>query len=366
MSYQGGHGSIESQSDQQRRGDVVGQVGDDLGALAAEQRARIEVLRVGVHDLEPARIALGDVVERRQRALVALDRDDALGAQRQQRARQSAGAGADLDDGGVFERTGGARDARGEVEVEQKILAERFARRQGMFADDVAQRRQIVDRAHPGLASPPCARRAAAPRQARRIGAAGAGDVEGGAVIGRGADERQSQRDVDGVLEGDGLDRDQRLIVIHADRAVIGFARGFVEHGVGGQRAARRRCRRAAGCRTAGATTSISSMPSEPSSPACGLRPDMASRGLAMPKRAFRSATAMRAVVTINSVDKLRHRIAQREVDRHRHDGERRRPQHHHRLRRRPAIGGELGEKFGVAGMTESRRGTARSWRSDW
>jgi hypothetical protein len=46
-------------------------------------------------DLEPARIALGDVVERRQRALVALDRDDAPRAQRQQRAGQPAGAGAD-------------------------------------------------------------------------------------------------------------------------------------------------------------------------------------------------------------------------------------------------------------------------------
>ena len=53
--------------------------------------------------------------------------------------------------------------------------------------------------------------------QARRIGLAGAGNVEGRAVIGRGAHERQAERDVDGVLERERLDRDQRLVVIHAD-----------------------------------------------------------------------------------------------------------------------------------------------------
>ena len=41
-SYHGGHGSVAEPADQQRRGDVVGQVGDDLGALAVQQRARIE------------------------------------------------------------------------------------------------------------------------------------------------------------------------------------------------------------------------------------------------------------------------------------------------------------------------------------
>ena len=47
---------------------------------------------------------------------------------------------------------------------------------------------------------------------------------------------------------------------------------------------------------------SMSSLPSEPSSPACGLRPEIASRGRARPKWAFRSATAIRAVVTISSL----------------------------------------------------------------
>ena len=179
-----------------------------------------------------------NLLERRQRALVALDRDDAPGAQRQQRARQAAGAGADLDDGGAFERARGARDPRGEVEVEQEILAERFARRQGMFADDVAQRRQIVDRAHEGLRRRHARGEPQRRDQARRVGLAGAGNVEGRAVIRRGADERQSQRDVDGILERDRLDRDQRLVVIHADRAVVGLARRGVKHRIRRQRPA--------------------------------------------------------------------------------------------------------------------------------
>ena len=99
------------------------------------------------------RISPGNIAERGQRAFVALDRDDAPGAQREQRAGQPAGAGADLDDGGVFERGRGARDARGEVEVEQEILSERFSRRQRVLLDHVAQRRKVVDRAHAGCAT---------------------------------------------------------------------------------------------------------------------------------------------------------------------------------------------------------------------
>ena len=105
---------------------------------------------------------------------------------------------------------------------------------------------------------------------------------------------------------------------------------------------------------TAGATISISSLPSAPSSPACGLRPATASRGRAMPKRALRSAPRCARSLTISSVVSSRERLAQRQMDRHRHDGKRRRPQHHHRLRRRAAVGRKLGEKFGVAGMAEA------------
>ena len=73
----------------------------------------------------------------------------------------------------------------------------------------------------------------AARRAARRSAAieavglrdASAGDVEGGAVVGRGAHEGQAEGDVDAVVEGDGLDRDQRLVVIHGERGVVAGAR---------------------------------------------------------------------------------------------------------------------------------------------
>src|ERR1700745_3750352 len=77
-----------------------------------------------------------------------LDGDDVARAQRQQGARQSAGTWADLDDGCILQRACGARDAGSKVEVEQEVLAQRFAGGQRMFANDLAERRQIVDRAH--------------------------------------------------------------------------------------------------------------------------------------------------------------------------------------------------------------------------
>ena len=100
--------------------------------------------------------------------------------------------------------------------------------RELVAADDVAQRRQVVDRVHLAGAIASAAdepRRELERRdQARRVGAPGAGDVERRAVIGRGAHERQAERDVDRVIERERLDRDQRLIVIHRERHVVGRA----------------------------------------------------------------------------------------------------------------------------------------------
>ena len=62
--------------------------------------------------------------QRAARALVALDGDDACGALHQQRARQPARPWPDLDHRAAIERTGGARDAPRQVEVEDEILAE--------------------------------------------------------------------------------------------------------------------------------------------------------------------------------------------------------------------------------------------------
>jgi hypothetical protein len=80
-------------------------------------------------------------MERSDAARVAFDGDH-RGTLRQQGARQSAGARSDLDRGAVGQVAGGARDAGGQVEVEQEVLAERLARGKAVPRDDVAQRRQ--------------------------------------------------------------------------------------------------------------------------------------------------------------------------------------------------------------------------------
>src|ERR1700758_4048284 len=90
-------------------------------------------------------------------------------AQRQQRAREPAGAWADLDHGSILERSRGARNAGGEVEVEQEVLPQGFAGRQGMLANDLAERRQIVDGAHAMAGAGVLARRAARRNAAIRL-----------------------------------------------------------------------------------------------------------------------------------------------------------------------------------------------------
>ena len=126
-------------------------------------------------DVEPAGIMRGDLLQRGDRALVALDRDDACGAERQQRAGQSARPGADLEHGDAGERTGRARDAGGQIEIEQKILSERFLGGEAVAANDLAQRRQAVRRGRPAAARSRRGRerglrrrRAAPPAAARR------------------------------------------------------------------------------------------------------------------------------------------------------------------------------------------------------
>ena len=82
---------------------------------------------------------------------------------------------------------------------------------------------------------------------------------------------------------------------------------------------------------TAGATIAQSSSPSVPSSPAWGLSPATASRGRGMRNRPARSRATMRPVSITSSVDRCAEDFAQRQMDRHRHDRQLGRPQHHDR-----------------------------------
>ena len=59
-------------------------------------RCQVDRKRIAVDDLQPPRIMRRDLGQRRQAAPVPLDRDDAARAIGQQRPRQPAGAGADL------------------------------------------------------------------------------------------------------------------------------------------------------------------------------------------------------------------------------------------------------------------------------
>ena len=89
-------------------------------------RTRIVVERIAGDDREPAGIVRGDLGERGDGAVVALDRDDAARAGGKQCAGQPARTGSDLDHVDARERARCAGDAGGEVEIEQEILAERF------------------------------------------------------------------------------------------------------------------------------------------------------------------------------------------------------------------------------------------------
>ena len=83
-----------------------------------------------MNDFQPSGPARGDFLQSRQGALVALDGNDLLRPFQKQGARQPARAGADLDDHVPFQRCGGARDAAGEVEIQQEVLPQRLLRAQ--------------------------------------------------------------------------------------------------------------------------------------------------------------------------------------------------------------------------------------------
>ncbi len=75
-------------------------------------------------------------------------------------------------------------------------------------------------------------RQAYSRNQARFAGLAGPSDVKGGAVVRRGTDQLEPEGDVDSTIKIQCLDRDQGLIVIHADRRIISAAKTRAEHRV--------------------------------------------------------------------------------------------------------------------------------------
>ena len=137
-------------TDQQRRRNVVGQVGDDARRRWGERR-HIDGKRVVRHDRQAAGAGGGDFLQRGDAAIVALDGDNVPGAGGEQGAGEPAGAGADLDHGDAGKIAGGARDAGCEVEIEQEILAEVLLGAKLVTGDDLAERGKLVERAHCAL-----------------------------------------------------------------------------------------------------------------------------------------------------------------------------------------------------------------------
>ena len=95
-------------------------------------------------NLEAAGKCFGDLAQRRQAALVALDGDHALGTMGQKRAGQPAGTGADLDGRAGAELAGRPRDAAGQVEIEQEMLPQGTAGIEAVARDHLAQGREPV------------------------------------------------------------------------------------------------------------------------------------------------------------------------------------------------------------------------------
>lgn len=114
--------------------------------MRARKRRYVDLQRVAFDDGQAARIMSCNFSKGWQAALVTLDCDH-MRSLRQKRARQAAGAGADLDDDRIVEWPGGAGDAAREIEIEKEILAERLLGVEAVARDDLAQRGQIVDHA---------------------------------------------------------------------------------------------------------------------------------------------------------------------------------------------------------------------------
>jgi hypothetical protein len=108
---------------------VIGQVrANACGPVPAHESCNIDGERVALNNLEPFRIVRGDLEKRRKAARIALNRNNFSRTFGKEGPRETAGTWANLDDCRMGKWRGGACDAPGEIEIEQKILAQGFFR----------------------------------------------------------------------------------------------------------------------------------------------------------------------------------------------------------------------------------------------
>ena len=129
--------------EEQLRGDVVGQVGDDLGRSGHDARF-VDLEGVGRDHAKATGEVAGELVEGREATPVALDGDDLDRARRQQLARQAAGPGADLEHPPAVQRARRADDAADQVAIVQEVLAQRSGRADAVPRHDLAQRLDAI------------------------------------------------------------------------------------------------------------------------------------------------------------------------------------------------------------------------------
>ena len=216
---------------------------------AAPSACGVDLQRVALDDSSAAGIGRGDLAERRRGSARSRSIATTRGALRQQRAGEPAGAGADLDRrAGVERRRRRARCGRVRLRSSRKCWPSALVAPPGRGARSpraaaAARRRaESLRRAGCGSAMP------AGHARARRSGSSDwrmPVPAMSSAVPWSGEVRTKGRPSVTltPLVEGERLERDQRLVVIHADDRVVAGARGGVEHGIGRQRPASRRCR---------------------------------------------------------------------------------------------------------------------------
>ncbi len=203
--------------------------------------------------------------------------------------------------------------------------------------------------------------------EAVRRGAPLGGDVERGAVVGRGAHERQPERDVDALIEAERLQRDQRLVVIHGDDGVIAAPRRGVKQRVG---RVRPRHRQTFGTQVGDGRRDRLDLLAAHGAFLAGVRvepSDGDARGGNAEVALQRRVGDARRLEDQRARDRLRH-VGERAVHGERHDAQLVRGEHHHR----PVVLaggmplGERGQELGVAGEGEVGAARRRAWRWGW
>ena len=112
-----------------------------LPCVPADEFVPVRMQRVAEMQIKLAWVARRNSLQRGPATLVALHRYNPLGAFQQERSRQPAWSGTDLDHRLARERSCSPRDATRQVEVQNKVLTKRLARRELQRAHDIAKRR---------------------------------------------------------------------------------------------------------------------------------------------------------------------------------------------------------------------------------